>query len=180
MKIGFIGAGKMAEAIVSAFVSSKSHGAHQMYVSDVSAERRRHMKKGCGVNTYSKNDLVVDAADVIFLAVKPQNLDEVLREISGGVSGRHLLISIAAGKKISIFFMSTIGPGEKKQKLTVNDGNSVGDVKKTVGNIFGLNPNDFHLSSGGVRMDEGSALKDYSVNEGDDVLLIPASTAGLM
>ncbi len=85
-----------------------------------------------------------------------------------------------AGKKISIFFMSTIGPGEKKQKLTVNDGNSVGDVKKTVGNIFGLNPNEFHLSSGGVTMDEGSALKDYSVNDGDDVLLIPASTAGLM
>ncbi|MFX1397510.1 MAG: ubiquitin-like domain-containing protein [Promethearchaeota archaeon] len=84
----------------------------------------------------------------------------------------------SAGKKISIFFMSTIGPGEKKQKLTVNDGNSVGDVKKTVGNIFGLNPNDFHLSSGGVTMDEGSSLGDYSINDGDDVLLIPASTAG--
>ncbi len=88
-------------------------------------------------------------------------------------------IPSAGGKKISIFFMSTIGPGEKKQKLTVNDGNKVGDVKKTVGNIFGLNPNDFHLSHGGVTMDEGNALRDYNVADGDDVLLIPASTAGV-
>lgn len=82
------------------------------------------------------------------------------------------------GKKITIFFMSTIGPGEKKQKLTVNDGNHVGDIKETVGNIFGLNPDDFHLSSGGVTMDENNPLNEYNVSDGDDVLLIPASTAG--
>ncbi len=74
--------------------------------------------------------------------------------------------------------MSTIGPGEKKQKLTVVDGNLVEDVKKTVGNIFGLNPTDFHLSSGGVTMDENSQLDEYNIINGDDVLLIPASTAG--
>ena len=82
------------------------------------------------------------------------------------------------GKKISIYFLSTIGPGEKKQKLTVVDGNLVEDVKKTVGNMFGLNPADFHLSSGGVTMDENSPLEDYNISNGDDVLLIPASTAG--
>jgi hypothetical protein len=84
----------------------------------------------------------------------------------------------ASGKKITVYFMSTIGPGEKKQKLTVNDGNIVGDIKQTVGNIFALDPSDFHLSSGGVTMDEGSPLKEYNVGDGDDILLIPASTAG--
>ena len=82
------------------------------------------------------------------------------------------------GKKITVFFMSTIGPGEKKQKLTVDDGNLVGDIKETAGNLFGLNPDDFHLSSGGVTMEEGSPLNDYNVSDGDDILLIPASTAG--
>ncbi|MFX1281148.1 MAG: ubiquitin-like domain-containing protein [Promethearchaeota archaeon] len=82
------------------------------------------------------------------------------------------------GKKISVYFMSTIGPGEKKQKLNVNTGNNVGDIKETVANLFGLDPADFHLSSGGVTMDEGSFLKDYNINDGDDILLIPASTAG--
>ncbi len=84
----------------------------------------------------------------------------------------------SAGKKLTLYFMSTIGPGEKKEKLTVNDSNRVRDIKNTLGNLYGLDPNDFHLSSGGVTMDENSTLKDYNLNNGDDILLIPASTAG--
>jgi len=82
------------------------------------------------------------------------------------------------GKKISVFFLSTIGPGEKKQKLLVFTGNKVGDIKDTVANLFALDPSDFHLSSGGVTMDENNQLSDYNVTDGDDILLIPASIAG--
>jgi len=84
----------------------------------------------------------------------------------------------STGKKVTLYFMSTIGPGEKKEKLTVNDANQVGDIKQTCGNLFGLDPDEFHLSSGGRTMDESNQLKDYNVNDGDDILLIPASTAG--
>ena len=84
----------------------------------------------------------------------------------------------SAGKKLTLYFVSTIGPGEKKEKLSVNDSNRVDDIKSTLGNIYGLDPNDFHLSSGGVTMDENNPLRDYDVNNGDDILLIPASTAG--
>jgi len=82
------------------------------------------------------------------------------------------------GKKISVFFLSTIGPGEKKQKLLIFSGNKVGDIKETVANLFALDSSDFHLSSGGVTMDESSNLNDYDVDDGDDILLIPASIAG--
>jgi hypothetical protein len=82
------------------------------------------------------------------------------------------------GKNVSLYFMSTIGPGEKKQKLLVNTGNQVGAIKQTVGNMFGLEPEDFHLSHGGVTLDEGLPLSNYSVQDGDTLLLIPASTAG--
>ncbi|MFX0001322.1 MAG: ubiquitin-like domain-containing protein [Candidatus Hodarchaeota archaeon] len=85
---------------------------------------------------------------------------------------------VSRGKKLSVYFMSTIGPGEKKQKLTVNDGNLVGDIKETVANLFGLVPADFHLSCGGVTMDETNPLSDYNISDGDDILLIPASIAG--
>ena len=85
---------------------------------------------------------------------------------------------IGVGKKISVYFMSTIGPGEKKQKLTINDGNNVGDIKETVANLFGLDPNDFYLSCGGVTMDETDPLSNYTISDGDDILLIPASIAG--
>ena len=76
--------------------------------------------------------------------------------------------------------MSTIGPGEKKQKLLVNTGNKVGDIKETVSNLFGLDPADFYLSSGGVTMDEQNPMKEYYVDDGDDILLIPASIAGII
>jgi len=84
----------------------------------------------------------------------------------------------STGRKLTLYFMSTIGPGEKKEKLTVNDANNVSDIKRTLGNLYGLDPEEFHLSSGGVTMDEGNQLKDYNVSDGDDILLIPASTAG--
>ncbi len=84
----------------------------------------------------------------------------------------------AGGRKITLYVISTIGPGEKKQKLIINNGNAVSDIKRTIGNIFGLNPADFHISSGGVTWDEGAPLNNYSVSDGDEVLLIPASTAG--
>jgi len=82
------------------------------------------------------------------------------------------------GKKISVFFLSTIGPGEKKQKLLVFTGNKVGDIKDTVANLFALDPSDFHLSSGGVTLDEFLNINDYNIADGDDILLIPASIAG--
>ena len=85
----------------------------------------------------------------------------------------------AGGKRMNLFFTSTIGPGEKRQKLLVDDGNTVGSVKQTIGNIFGLDPADFHLSSGGVTMDDSSPVSSYNINDGDEVLLIPASTAGI-
>ncbi len=86
--------------------------------------------------------------------------------------------SSTSGKKITIYFMSTIGPGEKKEKLNINDGNLVRDVKLTVGNLFALNPEDFHLSTGGITLDENKPLAEYNLSNGDDVLLIPASVAG--
>ena len=85
---------------------------------------------------------------------------------------------VPGGKKISAYFMSTIGPGEKKQKLLLNTGNLVGDIKETVANLFGLDSDDFHLSSGGITMEENSPLKEYNIADGDDILLIPASIAG--
>jgi hypothetical protein len=101
---------------------------------------------------------------------KPTPDDLATKTPSGTISSE--------AKKISVYLMSTIGPGEKKQKLLIYTGYRISDIKETVANIFGLDPADFHLSTGGVTMDEGSTLDDYSVNDGDDILLIPASTAG--
>ncbi len=100
MKVGFIGGGKMAGAIISDMVRSRIVNPHDIFVCDVSEERRRVLKRRHGVNVYADNSMLLGATDIVFLAVKPQNQDEVLNEVSSFVTREHLIISIAAGRKI--------------------------------------------------------------------------------
>ncbi len=83
-----------------------------------------------------------------------------------------------AGQKKNVFFRSTVGP-ERSEKLAVGENAPISDIKETLGNLFGLDPEDFHLSHAGRTMNENSTPKDYGIDNGDEVLLIPHSTAGL-
>jgi pyrroline-5-carboxylate reductase len=101
MKIGFIGSGKMAEAIIAGLLRAKITRPAEIFASDVSDERRSALKKEYGVNTYGNNALIAAKSNVLFLCIKPQQLDGVLQEIASSVSREHLVISIAAGKKLA-------------------------------------------------------------------------------
>ena len=83
-----------------------------------------------------------------------------------------------AGKKIGVYFQSTIGPNPKQEKLVVATEAPISDIKYTVSQIFGLPPEEFHLSHAGRTCDADDVLDDYGVEDGDTVLLIPVSTAG--
>ena len=100
MKVGFIGAGKMAEAMIASFLSTKKLEAHSIFASDVSTERRNALKQRYGINVYAGNKDIPGLAGIIFLSIKPQGMTEVLAEIAANVTGEHLVISIAAGRKI--------------------------------------------------------------------------------
>lgn len=82
------------------------------------------------------------------------------------------------GSRITLFFRSTIGPGEKLEKLTVDPEMAVLDLKETLGGIFGLDPQDFHLSISGRTLDADDVLSNYDLEEGLECLIIPVSTAG--
>jgi len=92
----------MAEAIIESLMNSMLVEACDIFASDVSAARRALLKRRCGINVYANNRAVVRAVRVVFLSVKPQQLDDVLREIAPDVTKQHLVLSIAAGKKISL------------------------------------------------------------------------------
>jgi len=96
-KIGFIGAGNMAFALVKAI---KSAGlASSIIASDISDERLDFIKEQTRIKTTKDNKEVLDNSDIIFLCVKPQVIDQVLDEIQGRVKNK-LIISIAAGVKL--------------------------------------------------------------------------------
>ena len=98
-KIGFIGAGNMAEALVSGLI--KSGISHKIiFVSDIDEKRLKYFSKKYKVNKISNNILVVKNADVVVLAVKPYQIDDVLKETGGFFNKKKVLISIAAGTRI--------------------------------------------------------------------------------
>jgi len=100
MLITFIGGGNMATALISGLVNPPR--AHiSIRVCDPSEQAREHLETTFQVPTFTESVSAVENADVILLAVKPQNMPEVLAELSGVVRPEQLLLSIAAGTTIS-------------------------------------------------------------------------------
>ncbi len=101
-RIGMLGAGNMAGALIRGLLASKSRTPEQIAASDVQPERLAALKKQYGIQTFASNAELVGWADMIVLAVKPQVIDRVLGEISSTLPKTTLLVSIAAGIPISM------------------------------------------------------------------------------
>lgn len=95
-KIGFIGGGAMAEAIIKGLIK-QGKPPQNIFVSDLSSGRRQFLQETFGVDTFEQNSEVAQLAEVIILAVKPQNKDEALQSLSGFINSEKLLVSILAG-----------------------------------------------------------------------------------
>lgn len=96
-KIGFIGGGNMASSLISGLIAS-GHAPEQIWVSDINPDTLTALKQDLTVNTSANNDEVINAADVVVLAVKPQTLSAVAQSIAAPVQQKKsLVVSIAAG-----------------------------------------------------------------------------------
>lgn len=97
--IGFIGVGKMAEAIIACLLKSSKEPI-KIVASDVNTKRCSYMQNKYGIRCVSSNITVVKSTQIVFIAVKPQDLDKVLKGIAPHTTSNQIVISIAAGKKI--------------------------------------------------------------------------------
>jgi pyrroline-5-carboxylate reductase len=97
LRIGFLGAGKMATALAQGWINAGLVTAKDICASDPVPAAGDHFTKATGAATVSDNRRVLTQSNIVVLAVKPQNMGELLAEIRAGVTGQHLLISIAAG-----------------------------------------------------------------------------------
>jgi pyrroline-5-carboxylate reductase len=150
MTIGFLGAGKMAEAILSSVVQTGLCEPWEVVACDKSEERRDLIAKQYGVAVTDDALQTVRSCKVLVLAVKPQDLDALLAGIKGKLTERHLLISIAAGKTLAALKRAAGGKPRLVRvmpnlALTVQEGMSVYCAaknakpadKKLVARIFG-------------------------------------------
>jgi len=100
LRIGFLGAGKMASALAKGIVKAGVARPEDLIASDVMDAARASFAKDVGCKVSASNIEVAEAADVLLIAVKPDQVEDVLRELAGKLSSRHLILSIAAGVTI--------------------------------------------------------------------------------
>jgi pyrroline-5-carboxylate reductase len=96
-RIGFLGAGNMGEALIRGLIQAGLVPADLIAASDPRADHLARVAREHGIRAAQDNVALVGSADVVVLAVKPQIVGPVLKEVSGGLDERRLLISVAAG-----------------------------------------------------------------------------------
>ena len=96
-KVGFIGAGNMAGALIKGLIKAKLYTPQEILVSDALPAQLRKVKRQYQVEGTKENQTVIREARTIVLAVKPQIIDQVLADMQSEVTTSKLFISIAAG-----------------------------------------------------------------------------------
>jgi pyrroline-5-carboxylate reductase len=100
--IGFLGAGKMATALAKGLLKAELTTSDRLTASDVYPSAREAFARETQSRTVPTNLEVIDHCEVIFVAVKPDQVRNLLNEIRPGLNpARHLLISIAAGVTVA-------------------------------------------------------------------------------
>src|SRR5256712_7297151 len=96
-KIGVVGAGDMGEAMIRGLLAANLVPPTAICGTDVRLERLKELGRQYGIQIAADNPELVRHADVVILAVKPQIIEPVLREVAHALTRQKLMISIAAG-----------------------------------------------------------------------------------
>ena len=107
-RVGFIGAGKMATALARGLVAAGFSTTDQIVASDVFPAARTQFADETGARVVDSNAEVATSAQILILAVKPQQMSGVLAELQHHLTADHLVISIAAGISLNAI-LSVLG-----------------------------------------------------------------------
>ena len=101
MKIGFVGCGNMASAMIGGILKKGIFSKDEIIVSNLTEEGSRRSREKLGVVTTLDNRKVAESAGIVILAVKPQFYEEVLEEIRDVLTPDHIVVGIAPGKTLA-------------------------------------------------------------------------------
>lgn len=95
--VGFLGAGRMGEALARGLLDAQVVLPARLWLSDADRERRKTVAESLGVHVLDDNRRLVQAADVVVVALKPDVVRAVLPGLADALTSEKLLVSIAAG-----------------------------------------------------------------------------------
>lgn len=126
MRVGFIGAGNMGSALMA---SMKQQA--ELYVYDIAAAACDKAKYEFGAHIASNIQEVVQNSEIVFVAIKPQFLDEILEELKVAWSSEKVLASIVAGKSLA-FWQEALGKNAQIARIMPNTPAMVREGMNTV------------------------------------------------
>jgi pyrroline-5-carboxylate reductase len=97
MRVGIVGAGVMAEAMIAGLLADRAIGPGQLVASHPRKDRRESLAAQHGITLAARNTDAVADADIVVLAVKPQMLTAVMRELGPALTDGQVVLSIVAG-----------------------------------------------------------------------------------
>lgn len=102
MKIGFLGAGNMASAILEGMVHSGKFEGKDLFAFDRHEEKLQKLQNELGIDVASDAEDLIEKVDVLVLAIKPKGFPEVLPALAASLQKKNtFVLSIAAGKTLS-------------------------------------------------------------------------------
>lgn len=99
-KIGFIGAGRMAGAMIDGLIAKNVYTKDEIIACAPSEATRNKMTQKCGIKMYEKAADMAPNAEILVLAIKPKYIGSLFKDEGVKVSKEQLVISIAAGVKL--------------------------------------------------------------------------------
>lgn len=130
-KIGFIGGGKMARAFISGLLSKNICPPQHLMVHTKTAASQNHLHHEFHVLAARTNSDVVDSSDTIVLAIKPQELTAVLKEIADSITSDHLIISLVTGATVAAI-KTALGKDVPVARVASNTPARIGMAAQTV------------------------------------------------
>jgi pyrroline-5-carboxylate reductase len=100
MRVAIVGAGVMAEAMIAGLLADRAVPASRLVASHPRRDRRELLTERHGIRVAAGNAEAVDAADIVVLAVKPQMLGSVMREVGPALAKGQVVLSIVAGATV--------------------------------------------------------------------------------
>ena len=124
--IGFIGSGKMASAIIKGLIKSGFVNAEKLIATQAETEGVEEKSRDLGIKIILENKPLVEGSDIIFIATKPNQVEDVLKEISPLITPDKLVVSIAAGVTTG-FIESKLPPSSRVIRVMPNTPALVGE-----------------------------------------------------